>query len=248
MCAAAEAAGLEVFAITDHCEINCWEEHRLAREIPASVADIEAEKGDFSLRLLTGVELGQPLQDLPRTEALLDSQAFDFVIGSLHNTAGDPDFFFGDYAGLKDEEIRLWLGRYYAELLEMVRWGRFDTLAHITYPYRYLNAARKEREIAVDPAEFDVQADAVFRALIKGGIALELNATSIMRDERDCALNIRYFRRYRELGGELVTVGSDAHSPDRVGHGIAEACAILRETGFEKVVCYEERRPRFVQI
>lgn len=168
---------------------------------------------------------------------------WDFVIGSLHNTIGDPDYYFMDYAQMTDDEIYGSFQKYYRELLDLAEQGDFDSLGHITYPYRYLNEARRQREILVRPENFDADADAVFEALIRRGKALELNTGSILRTEADRALNARYIKRYRELGGELVTIGSDAHSPDRVGSGWEAACGILRDAGLQHTAYFEKRKP-----
>ena len=243
MVSAAQEKKIRVFAITDHCELNQWEKDCLAQTLPQSVETTEALKKSAGLKLLTGVELGQPLQAMERAEEVLGNYSFDIVIGSLHNNAGRPDFYFYDFVSASDDTIFHLFKLYYAELLQMVEWGRFDTLAHITYPYRYLNTARREREILVRPESFDPDADRVFEALIDSKKALELNTSSLRRSEEDLALNIRYFKRYRELGGELVTVGSDAHTPEKVGDGLDLAYKILADAGFREIVYYEKREP-----
>ncbi len=181
MVSAAAGKHVDVFAVTDHCEVNQWEELHLSETVPASFLQIEAEKPLTSLCLLAGVELGQPLQNPERSRWVLNRFRWDFVIGSLHNTSGDPDFYFMDFAAMSDGEIHRALKKYYSELLEMAEWGNFDTLAHITYPYRYLNAARAKREIQICAEDFDEDAAAVMKKLIEKQIALELNGSSISR-------------------------------------------------------------------
>ena len=248
MLSAARDKKIKVFAVTDHCELNEWERDRLADTLPQSVKAIEAMKPSAALKLLLGVELGQPLQSIARAEKVLADYPFDMVIGSLHNNAGCPDFYFYDFASETDDEIFYLLKQYYSELLKMTEWGGFDTLAHITYPYRYLNAARRKREISVRPENFDFDADQVFKALIDRKKALEMNTSSLRRSEADLDLNIRYFKRYRDLGGELVTVGSDAHTPEQVGAGLEQAYQILADAGFQKIVYYEKREPVWVSL
>lgn len=243
MCAAAVKKGIDVFAITDHFEANQWGKEDYAAALTASFADIEAEKPLTALKLCSGVELGQPLEGPEAARWLLSGMKWDFVIGSLHNTMGDPDFYYMNYAAMTDDEIFFSFKKYYRELLDLAEEGDFDSLGHITYPYRYLNEARRKREILVRPESFDADAEAVLAALIRRGKALELNTGSILRTEADRELNARYFKLYRELGGELVTIGSDAHAPDRVGSGWEAACGILRDAGLLHVAFYENRQP-----
>jgi histidinol-phosphatase (PHP family) len=248
MLAAAAAAGIGVFAVTDHCEMNEWENGGFSRDIPASFSAVSAAKGEAPLKLLAGVELGQPLQNLPAAEQLLREYAFDFVLGSLHNNAGRQDFYFYDFLRCTDAEIHRLFSEYYEQLYAMACWNGFDSLAHLTYPYRYLHALREKREFMLDPAGFDEAADAVLRKLIENGKALEYNTSTTTRSEADRALNTRYFRRYRELGGELVTIGSDAHTPDRVGFGIADGLRELVSLGYTHICCYEKRKPVLLPI
>lgn len=243
MCEAAAAKGIDIFALTDHCDINEWEEQKLESSIPASLAAIEAEKGVWPLLLLTGVELGQPLEDLEKTNRILADPRLDMVIGSIHNIPGEPDFYFTDYRNMTDDAIFDQFKRYYQTLAQTAEWGGFDTLAHITYPYRYLNQAREEREIPVYPEMFDADADEVFKRLIANQKALELNGSSLSRSEADRALNRRYFSRYRELGGDLVTFGSDAHAPEKIGQEMQAAYAMLSECGFTQLTYYQKRQP-----
>ena len=248
MAEAARQAGIGVFAITDHCEANQWEEHNLSHCFPASVAATEAAKENAGLILLTGIELGQPLQAPGRAEEALGEKRLDFVIGSLHNVSNRPDFYFIDYIGMSREELMLLFRQYYRELLEMARWGGFDTLAHIGYPYRYLNEARRKKEIDILPEYFDEEADRVLEALASRQKALELNTSRLALSAEDYRLNERYLKRFWELGGKYVTLGTDAHSPEQITNGLNEGIGLLKKTGFDKVTYYEKRKPVMAEL
>ncbi len=242
LCRAAESQEVQVLAITDHCDVNAWEEQGCARSIPESFQEIQETRRALApggVLLLAGIELGEPLEVPERAAWALSQFDWDFVIGSIHNSPGDPDFY--KSPDMDDEGLAAWMGRYYRALLQTAEEADFDTLAHITYPYRYLNVGRS----APFPSEpFDGLADQVFRALIRRGKALELNTSSLRRSPWDRELNVRYFRRYRELGGELVTVGSDAHRAEDVGRGLEDAKSLLRSAGFTHTVWYQNRTPR----
>lgn len=242
MAAAAAKKRIGVFAVTDHCDVNEYAEQRLGERIPASLKAIHTAREHAPLRLLAGVELGQPLQDIARTEEILVLPGLDFVIGSLHNLAGEQDFYWMDYVALSDDELFFLFRRYYTELLELAEWNRFDTLAHITYPYRYLYAQKGKREFLLRPESFDPLAEQIFLILIRNQKALELNTASF-RTMEEVALNRRYLEMYRDLGGELLTFGSDAHTPDRIGAGAGMGLEMAREAGFAHFVYYEKRIP-----
>jgi len=248
MCRAAGEQGIDVFAITDHFEANEWGKRDYVTAISQSYSDIAEQKSRQSLILLAGIELGQQLEGPEGAAWLLSHFSWDLVIGSLHNTSGDEDFYYMDFSQMTAGEVEAAFYKYYLELLEMAEKGDFDTLAHITYPYRYLNKAREKRDIPLSPERFDQEADRIFEALISRGKALELNTGSIMRSKEDWELNRKYLKRYRALGGEYVTVGSDAHSPEHVGRGLREAESLLREAGFSRTVYYVNRQPVLAEI
>lgn len=243
MCRAAADRGIDVFAVTDHCDVNEWENQKLETSIPASLSAVEAQKGKWDVRLLSGVELGEPLEDMGKTRQILADPRLDLVIGSIHNVPGQPDFYFLDYAKFTDAEIHSLFQAYYQTLGEMAAWAGFDTLAHITYPYRYLNQARQKREFTLDPFAFDKLADETLRLLVEKGRAFELNGSSLSQSEQDRELNRHYLKRYRQLGGEMVTFGSDAHIPEKIGQQMGLAYAMLRECGFSSVTYFEKRQP-----
>ena len=89
-------------------------------------------------RFYRGIELGQPNQDLEAAEQALAGRDYDFVIGSIHNIRGYEDFFFLDYSKIERSFIDALLETYWQEELEVIRWGKFDSLGHLTYPLRYI--------------------------------------------------------------------------------------------------------------
>ena len=165
----------------------------------------------------------------------------DFIIGSLHNITGCADFAFLDYSR---EDIPSLLERYFAELVELVRWGRFDALGHITYPLRYIAAYGQ----AVELAPYGGYIDEALRTLVQNGKAIEINTSGLRQTIRQTMPPFSIVKRFRELGGEYVTVGSDSHCVADVGKGSAEAVTMLKEAGFSHLTYYMEHKPVQVPI
>ena len=249
----AEEIGLSVLAVTNHSDHCCDTPARLLRGtgfdpraawfLEDTRADLAAsarlrERGGSPVRLLCGVELGEPLQNPAMAEEIL-RLPYDMVIGSLHSVSGELDFYFLDYAALSRAELDRLMERYFDELEAMVAWGKFDTLAHITYPFRYL----AERGTGITPADYDGRIESLLKRLAESGRALECNTSGLRQAIGETMPGERYFRRFRELGGEAVTIGSDAHAPADLGAGIAAGYAMLRRAGFSYVTYYEQRRP-----
>ena len=240
--------GITVFAITDHCDIDDYEKNNLAVSVAKSVQEIQRAKASLPMKLLTGIELGQPLQDVHKSQEILDCYDFDYVIGSIHVVGGEQDFYWMDYNAMTDYEIDVVLEKYYKEVYELVKWNKFDSLAHISYPYRYIINANLKRDIKCVADKFDEMATELFKLLIKNGKALENNSSSLRKSKDDYALNYKYMKLYFDLGGELVTTGSDAHTPEMVGNGILQGYAMLKEIGFKCVTYFEKRKPIQVSI
>lgn len=238
-----------IYALTDHVELcHPWEEETLTYTLPQSHAAALRVRDTAPLQLLVGVELAQPLQAPEKARHVLGDYEFDFVIGSVHTPAGFRDFYDLDFRELPDEEIYASLKEYYRDYLQMAEWGQFDALAHITYPYRYLNAGKRLRHIPIDASQFDEDADRVLKAVAEQGLALELNLRSLTRSPEDIPLNARYFRRFREFGGRRVTIGSDAHAPEDITVGIEQGYALLWDAGFREITYYKERRPYTIPL
>ena len=240
---AAFSEGVSTLAVTDHCDCGLqqvfdWEERLRGSAEETEAARLCIREG---LTLLFGIELGQPLHDQKAAEDILGRYHYDLVIGSLHNLQETQDFYF-----LQDTEAdpAVLLTRYFDELLEMARWGGFDILAHLTYPYRYLGY-----ETTPPIASFEEQLREIFTSLAQNGKALELNTSGPARSPGGRMMpELWELRLFRSCGGELVTLGSDAHAAIHVGKQLREGQALLREAGFRYQTTYRGRTPVPVRL
>ncbi len=237
--------GLTAYCITDHCEMNMSDLEGLKRDMTASVAEtrrLSAQHAGTGTRILTGLELGQPLQNLPETERFLKELPVDFTIGSLHNLAGEQDFYYLHYT---EETATAYLKRYFNELYEMVCWGGFDSLGHLTYPLRYMVEREK---IPVRIGDFQGQIDRVLSGLAERGLALELNTSGLTGEGGYTMPPLEYLIRFKTLGGQYVTLGSDAHKAADIGRGIRAGAELIRKAGFDYAVYYCKHQPVLLPI
>lgn len=245
LCEKAVELGLVYYGVSDHCECQEYEAspgHETGyRQVVRKAWDqMTACREKFpSLRLLRGIELGQPMQDLSAAEDALQGRDYDFVIGSLHNVAREKDFYHMNWGDASPERWEALFSRYFQEILDMIRWGKFHTLAHITYPLRYLSAPGQTPTFDRHQEELD----AVLRALIQKDIALEMNTSRLGKKNAPHLPDPEVFRRYRELGGKLVTLGSDAHRAEDLAQGIELGMDLLKEAGFTEFAVFEKRKP-----
>lgn len=241
LCAAARRAELDGVAVTDHCDLGRYRLPDWRERLRASLRDAQTAARSFSqsLQVFAGVELGQTLHEPALAkEALL--LPFDIVLASVHNLRGTDDFYYlsGCGAGTR----RLLLERYFDELLETAETADFDVLAHLTYPYRYFGRTPETPPIT----DFEAPLRAIFAALARRGKALELNLSPLCRqgEHANTMPGLWELRLFRSCGGELVTLGSDAHHSGHVGGCLTQGAALLRQAGFSHQVFYRQRQPQ----
>ncbi|MCL2003226.1 MAG: PHP domain-containing protein [Oscillospiraceae bacterium] len=234
---AAQKAGLDELCVTDHCDMGAAEPFP-AEERHGAFEPIRAGNRT-GVKLLLGIELGEPIFDLARAEAALAQAPYDFVIGSHHALKGERDFYYMRYAS--EEDFHRMMPRYFAELREMAEWGRFDVLGHIEYPLRY--TGRDGFTVPSLLPRYEDELRDLFRFFAHKGLGVEVNfrKSGIKPDPAVYAL-------YRQCGGESITIGSDAHRAADVGRGLTDGLELCRAAGFTHMAAFEQRRVRYEKI
>ncbi len=249
MCRAAIDRGLYALAVTDHCEapfirfgddceFGCFD-----RLIPKSYSEACAAREKYAgkLKVIRGLELGEPCHDPAATEHALAYGDFDFVLASVHNLKNMQDFYYMNYSGVDVDKL---LAKYFTELCETASFPHFDSLSHLTYPLRYIVAGTGRFP---DLSKHMDLIDEVFKILIKNKKALEINVSGLFKELKSTLPDETLVRRFKELGGEYVTVGTDAHSADMVGRGIEQGIAVAKAAGFDGCVIFEKHKPVLIR-
>lgn len=245
MCECAERLGLRGVAFTDHVETDIFYQDDFDRRAKNSYFDIVKARDAFRGKLLVfvGVELGEPTYDTATAEKLLNTLHYDFVIGSIHNLRGQEDFCFLDVDNTDDEEIRDILNEYFEEERLLAEWGKVDALGHLTYPLRYICGEHGRK---VDLRDYSNQIEAVLRALIHSGTALEINISGLFQKLQSTMPPEEIVAQYRRMGGERITIGSDSHYGEKLGFGVQEGMELAVRCGFREMTIFQNREP--VQI
>ena len=243
---AAAAAGLETFCVTDHCDLlgldgKPWGDF----DWPAAKEQyraVKAELGD-KLNLRLGIELGSAPYDPEKARDIIaqGGEELDFVLGSLHNWIGvedNKDFYYTDFRyhgnpGLTRRAVENALDSTWALVTKYP--DCYDSLAHIVYPLRYIH----RDGISLTLADFEERVRAIFTEVAKTGHAMEVNVCR----GTDLDSWPPLLAWFKACGGELVTIGSDAHRAEDVARGIPEGLEIIKAAGFDRVTTYERRRP-----
>ena len=237
----AEQSGFKAICFTDHydCHSNPDKVHNLftLEEYDAEYSSLKSD----SVKILQGVEFG--LTDWNREEFLdlTSKQPFDFVIGSAHFVDGYDPY---DAEYWIDMSVKDAFEKYLNGVLRYVKiHSGFDVLGHLTYVCK---SAHNPTHEPVRLSEYLDITDEIMKVIISKGIGMEINTSGV--DKAGVMLPTSDFiKRYKELGGEVVTVGSDAHDDVRLGQYIPEALEILRDV-FGYVCTFEDRKPIFHKL
>ena len=257
--ARAAQLGLAAFAITDHCECNRWypEDHYPGETVYpyfdfgtdfenslSAVTELK-EQWNGRLNLICGVEMGQATHDFRIAERIVSDKRLDFVLGSMHQLPKTEDFCFIDYSQFTEAEIYDLCQRYFQEIYKLCKWGKFDVLAHLTYFLRYIKGGYG---ISVDISRFDEIIAESFRELIEKGKGIEINTSGLRQGFGDTFPDLKYVKLFRELGGEILSIGSDSHTVNDIAANVSDGAEIARAAGFTRLAYFRERRPCFINI
>jgi histidinol-phosphatase (PHP family) len=223
--------GLKGVTLTDH-----WESDKLVYH--GKEEDWRGEfRDDLPDNMMLGIELGSPHSEPRDAETLLASLPFDFVLGSIHAAPKRGDYAMMSTASRVETEAILL--DYIAEHMKMLReFPNFDVFAHIGYPLRYIPS------YGVSMDDFRDANTELLRAVISAGKGIEVNT----KGGAPCMPGIELLRLYRAHGGEIITLGSDAHYAEDVGIGLKNAAELLKAAGFSYYTVFERRSPRFEKI
>ena len=233
--------GLKEICFTDHID------HEVGVEREIMVFDTEVYNAAYDhlevpgLKIRRGMEFGLKPYNRQELEQDLQRRHFDFVLGSVH-FIDEMDVYLEPYWNGKTVEAAY--REFLEETLKCVQaHDNFDVLGHLTFISKCRANPTKELLRYGDHREI---VDEILRELVRKGKGMEMNTSGVDR----CGgflPTADFFCRFKELGGEIVTVGSDAHDAGRVGQYAREACEILAGI-FGHVCTFEDRKPIFHKI
>ena len=238
---AAKAAGLQEICFTDHLDYDPLGKMGVLA-FDTQVYNREYDQLEVpGLRIRRGMEFGMTADNQAQFRQDLARRPFDFVLGSVH-FVDDLDVYYPEY--WEGKTIFQAERRYLEATLDcVVAQDDFDVLAHLTY------IAKTHCHPAPRPVAYTDHRelmDEILRVLARKGKGLEMNTSGVDRCG-DFLPTADLFRRFKELGGQIVTVGSDAHRCSRVGQYCSDACGILKDI-FGHVCTFENREPIFHKL
>ncbi len=241
------ARGLSLMCFTEHLD---WDfpptpEHTaFDLDIPAyrnRLVELK-EKYKDSIDLRFGLELGLQPHLASRHQALLKEWEFDFVIGSSHVTDGCDPYYPAFYEDRTEEEAYT---SYFESILDNLKvFNQMDVYGHIDYVVRY--GPNKNKFYTYE--RYEEILEEILRTLISRNVGLEVNTGGFhygLGHPNPCE---EILTRYRQLGGEILTIGSDAHIPGNIAFDFHKLPDLLKSCGFTHYTVFQNRRPQFLPL
>lgn len=200
------------------------------------------EKYADQINVRFGIELGlQPhlTRELARYAKSYD---FDFIIASTHVCHGQDPYYPAFYEGRPEEEA---YREYFECTLENIRkFKNFDVYGHLDYVVRY--GPSKDSAYTYD--KYKDILDQILLLLLENEKGLEINTGGLKYGLRETNPSIAILKRYRQLGGEIITAGSDAHVPEYISYEFQKAADILKDCGFTYYTTFQNRLPEYHKL
>lgn len=244
-CRAALQKGIAEIAFTEH--FNAKPEDGFYGKYNADryFKDFETCRDEFARKGLTvkaGCEVGEYHLYRDEVDTVIASRPYDVILGSLHWNKNESVF---ERSYFNNRTMRTIAEMYYAEMLEMVEAGGFNVLSHMDVYKRMGYQVYNHFDIR----EFEEFVRPVLEACVRQGIAPEINTTGLRLSVCQTHPTVDAIRWYREVGGELLTVGSDSHRTDHTGYALDQAMAIAKAAGFTRLTKFKDRKVEdFVEI
>ena len=243
MIEAAIAQGRKYFYLTDH--------HDFDYPIGEDGRDFQLPREDYTLRLellrdtykdkielRIGVEMGLMAHIADKINDYVSGYPFDFVIGSSHLVRGQDPYYAEYYEGKTERQA---YEEYFLSILENARaLDSFHVYGHLDYVIRY----GPNKDKFYDPMDYYDVFKELLQVIIDKGKGIEVNTGSLYKGFSYPHPHQTVLKMYRERGGEIITIGSDAHVPQYVGYGFEQAEALLKQCGFRYYTLFEKGKPQ----
>lgn len=239
------ALGFDEMVITDHHEsMATSKEYYLKTDLSDYIRQFNhiKEKYKDQINLKLGAEIGYEKRGRHVLDQFVADNPFEFIICSMHSLNGQ-DFYFGEFFTNKTKKESY--TEYFRAISEMLDdFQNFDVLGHLDFICRYGDYANYDLEYL----DYKEIIDEILIKVINLSKGIELNTSGLRYGVGHMHPRLEILKRYRELGGEIITIGSDAHRPEDMGAYYEEARALLKEAGFDYFTTFDKRKAKFRKL
>jgi histidinol-phosphatase (PHP family) len=240
-CQRAVELGLKEVVFTEHFDLNPFDKGLGHFNFSKYSQEIEEcrEKFRKKLSIKKGLELGEPHLYQKQHSDFLKDKDFDFFLGSIHYVGNQVL-----HRTYNDEEDRDVYFRYFNEVLETAKNGDFHVLGHLDVLKRYV-PRHFQKFMARDYEEIIRE---ILKNVINNSKGIEINTSGYRQGLGEPLPTIDILKWYRELGGEIITIGSDAHHLQQLGQDLDKGIQIARELGFRGIWTFEKGKPQLISF
>jgi histidinol-phosphatase (PHP family) len=242
MCRRAIELGVPEIGFSEHWDVGPYETKPRFFKPEPWYAELERLRGLFAGQLLirAGIEIAEPHLYPQETTEVLARAPFDYAIGSVHFVG--PNFMFnGEY--LQTHSADDVYGNYFTEMDRMVQTSEIDIVAHFDIP------ARSGKPIfGYEPARYEEKIRSALKTIIERNLAVDINVSGLRKPSQIIMPDPLILKWYAEMGGQRVTLGSDAHRLPEVSLHLEKAIEAIRSVGITHITQFEQRQARFVPL
>ena len=231
--------GINELCFTDHVDYRKISSAPNFKKYFAEIEQMQVKYGD-KINIKKGLEFGMQTHTVPKYEDIISKYPLDFVILSVHQI-NNQGFWVGAYQ--KGKTKSEYVQGYYQEILDLITmYDDYSVLGHLDLIRRYCDGSEP---VLADHQEIVAE---ILKTVIKKDRGIELN-TSHIRYRLDDWMPARdVLELYRDLGGKIITVGSDSHKKEHLGFYIKEGRELLKEIGFTEFCTFEAMQPKFHKL
>lgn len=200
------------------------------------------KKYQDKITLRIGVETGLGKEFADRLHTFVSTTPFDFIIGSSHLVNGIDPYYPMYWENISPQKA---IENYFLSILENLSVCHdFDVYGHIDYVVRYCPS----KDYSYSPFDYADLIDLILKKIISMNKGIELNTGGMYKGSIHPNPHPMILKRYHELGGEIITVGADAHSPEYLGYRFDYASGLLKESGFRYYCTFQNRKSEFHKL
>ena len=242
LCEAAIEKGINEICFTEHFSVKEGSKSNNFLNIKNYSDEIKHCREVFKDKLIikAGLEICEPQENQEELALILDNIPFDFILGSIHNF--DYNIGLNTYMSKnsKEESYR----RYFQEVNNISISPHIDVVAHLDLMKRYAFNTHGN----YDFEDYKCDIEEILKNMIDRGKGIEVNTSTLRSEVLETMPSVDILKLYYDLGGKIITIGSDSHRVEDVGEGIRESIEIIKSIGFKEIYTFENRNPITITI
>ena len=235
---------VKIMAFTDHMDNFCQNDRDIFFDLEKYFSTIYKfrEKYKNQIKILAGVEVGLACENADKINQFIDENPFDFIIGSIHAVE-----FKDIWSNRKiiEENPKYYFRKYYQYMLESIKSCKnFSVLGHIDYIDRYT----KDKSVIPDFSFYEDLIEEILKELVKTNRGFEYNTAGFRNDLTHANPKDKILEKYKNLGGNIITLGSDSHFPDTISYKINDGIKHLKHLGYKNISYFENKKEKIIEI